>query len=57
MVLDICERTIIMNECRIEADGPTAEIFQDEELLAVCHLEKPVRLQNCPVCSTQRKAS
>jgi cobalt/nickel transport system ATP-binding protein len=57
MVLDICERTIIMNEGRIEADGPTAEIFQDEELLACCHLEKPLRLQKYPVCSTQRKAS
>jgi cobalt/nickel transport system ATP-binding protein len=46
-----------MNEGRIEADGPTAEIFQDEELLACCHLEKPLRLQKYPVCSTQRKAS
>jgi cobalt/nickel transport system ATP-binding protein len=33
MVLDICERTIIINRRKIEADGPTAEIFQDEKLL------------------------
>jgi cobalt/nickel transport system ATP-binding protein len=51
MVLDICERTIIINEGKIEADGPTAEIFQNEELLTACHLEKPFRLQNCPICA------
>ena len=51
MVLDICERTIIVNEGKIEADGPTADIFQNEKLLVDCHLEKPLRLQNCPVCS------
>ena len=50
MVLDVCERTIIINDGRIEADGPTSEIFQDEQLLADCHLEKPLRLQGCPVC-------
>ena len=51
MVLDICERTIIIHEGRVKADGPTAEIFQDDKLLADCHLEKPLRMQNCPVCS------
>jgi len=51
MVLDICERTIIVNEGKIEADGPTADIFQNEKLLVDCHLEKPLRLQSCPLCS------
>ena len=51
MVLDVCERTIIINEGRVEADGPTAEIFQDEKLLTGCHLEKPLRMQSCPICS------
>ncbi len=50
MVLDLCERTIILNEGRVQADGKTADIFQDEKLLADCHLEKPLRLQGCPVC-------
>ena len=50
MVLDLCERTIILNEGRIQADGTTADIFQDEKLLTDCHLEKPLRLQGCPVC-------
>ncbi len=51
MVLDLCERTIIINKGKIEADGPTKDIFKNEKLLADCHLEKPLRLQNCPVCS------
>jgi len=51
MVLDVCKRTIIINEGKIEADGPTSDIFQNEKLLADCHLEKPLRLQSCPVCN------
>ena len=50
MVFDLCERTIILNEGRIQADGKTSEIFQDEKLLTDCHLDKPLRLQGCPVC-------
>jgi cobalt/nickel transport system ATP-binding protein len=50
LVLDLCERTIILHEGRIQADGPTSEIFHNEKLLADCHLEKPLRMQNCPVC-------
>ena len=50
MVLDLCERTIILHEGRVRADGPTSEIFQNEKLLADCHLEKPLRMQDCPVC-------
>lgn len=34
---------------RIQADGKTSEIFQDEKLLTDCHLDKPLRLQGCPV--------
>jgi len=51
LVLDLCERTIVIHEGRISADGPTLEIFKNEKLLAESHLEKPFRLQGCPVCS------
>ena len=51
MVLDLCERTIILHEGTVKADGPTLEIFKHDELLAACHLEKPLRMQGCPVCS------
>jgi cobalt/nickel transport system ATP-binding protein len=50
MVMDLCERTIVIDEGRIKADGPTNEIFNDEKLLAESHLEKPLRLQGCPAC-------
>jgi cobalt/nickel transport system ATP-binding protein len=51
MVLDLCQRTIILHEGVIMADGPTDEIFQNEELLAACRLEKPFSMQGCPVCN------
>ena len=50
MVMDLCERTIVVDEGRIKADGPTNEIFNNEKLLHESHLEKPLRLQGCPAC-------
>ena len=50
MVLDLCERTIVLHQGEIKADGPTLEIFNDERLLAECRLEKPLSMQGCPVC-------
>lgn len=50
LVLDVCERTIVIHDGEVTADGPTAEIFRDRELLARSHLERPLRLQGCPVC-------
>jgi cobalt/nickel transport system ATP-binding protein len=55
MVLDLCERTIILHEGAIMADGPTVEIFLDEALLAACRLEQPFSMQGCPVCRTLKK--
>jgi len=51
LVVDLCERTIVIREGKVTADGPTLEIFQDEAFLAECHLEKPLRMQACPICS------
>lgn len=51
LVLDLCERTIVMHDGRVTADGPTEAIFGDSELLERSHLEKPLRMQSCPVCS------
>lgn len=50
MVLDLCPRTIVLKEGRLMVDGPTGAVFSNEPLLAECHLEKPLRLQACPVC-------
>jgi cobalt/nickel transport system ATP-binding protein len=51
MVMDLCRRTIVLGEGRVLADGPTGQIFNDAALLEAAHLEKPLRLQACPVCT------
>ena len=50
MVLELCERTIVLHEGEVRADGPTLDIFRDDALLAACRLEKPLSMQGCPVC-------
>lgn len=49
LVLDLCPRTLVMHEGRIRADGRTRDLFEDETLLADCHLEKPLSMQGRPV--------
>ena len=45
MVLDTCERTILMSDGRIVADGKTEEILTDKELLEAYSMELPLCLQ------------
>ncbi len=52
MAMDLCERTIVLHKGKITADGLTIKLFQDEELLHRSSLEKPLRMQKCPVCSS-----
>jgi cobalt/nickel transport system ATP-binding protein len=54
MALDLCERTIVLHEGRVTADGPTMKLFQDENLLHRSRLERPLRMQGCPVCGTEK---
>ena len=42
--LELCERSVIMNEGRIVADGATRELLANDELLAKNRLEMPYRL-------------
>jgi cobalt/nickel transport system ATP-binding protein len=51
MVLDLCERTIVLHNGQVTADGPTRRIFDDDRLLERSHLEKPLRMQGCPICN------
>jgi cobalt/nickel transport system ATP-binding protein len=55
LAMDLCERTIVLHQGEITADGATLDIFQDEELLSRSGLEKPLRLQGCPVCGQRAK--
>jgi cobalt/nickel transport system ATP-binding protein len=50
LVLDLCERTVVLSGGEVRADGPTREIFQDEALLKECRPEKPLSMQGCPIC-------
>jgi cobalt/nickel transport system ATP-binding protein len=57
MVFDLCSRCIVLREGRVVADAPTPEILQNEELLDASRLEKPLRLQGCPVCGAKSGAN
>ena len=56
LVLDLCSRVLVMNQGRIEADGPPDEIFTDADLLARCQLEPPLSRQQraAPVSPTSQ---
>lgn len=45
MVLDLCDRTIVMKEGRIVADSSTRHVFGDLALLEECGLEQPCELR------------
>ena len=56
MVLELCERTIVLHEGAVMADAPTREIFSNAPLLAECCLEKPLSMQNCSACGSQKSS-
>jgi cobalt/nickel transport system ATP-binding protein len=45
MVLDLCERTIVLHKGRVLADGPTLDIFTNDALLTQGRLERPLCMQ------------
>ena len=44
-IMDTCERTVLLDDGRIIADGDTKEILKDRELLVEHGLELPLKLQ------------
>jgi cobalt/nickel transport system ATP-binding protein len=52
MALEVCERTIVINDGIVIADGKTVELLSDDELLDRSGLERPFSLQNCPICGS-----
>jgi len=50
MVMELCDRVIVLHEGEVRADGPAEDIFSNDKLLAECRLEKPLSMQGCPVC-------
>ncbi len=51
MVMELCERVIILKEGTVRAEGPARELLLDDVLLAECHLERPLSVQGCPICN------
>jgi len=49
LILDVCERCIIIRDGRVAADGPSKEILLNEELLEENNLELPLSRQNSKV--------
>lgn len=45
MVLDCCPRVIVLDGGKVVADGPTAELLADEQLMTTHGLEMPYRLR------------
>lgn len=45
LILDTCERTILISNGRVIRDGKTEEILKDEKLLCENGLELPLRMQ------------
>ncbi|WP_147535484.1 energy-coupling factor ABC transporter ATP-binding protein [Bacillus marasmi] len=54
MVLDTCNRVIVIKDGKVAADGKTFDILSDAELLDTCGLEVPLALQNCPACGASK---
>jgi cobalt/nickel transport system ATP-binding protein len=46
MILDTCDRVILINEGKVVADGEAGEILRDRELLEANHMELPLRFQH-----------
>ena len=44
-IMDTCERTVLLDDGLIIADGSTREVLSDEKLLTEHGLELPLRLQ------------
>jgi len=51
LIAEVCERTLVIFEGKVKADGPTEEIFKDKILLKHCSLEQPLSMQKCPICN------
>lgn len=54
LVLELCDRTIVLKDGKVISDGTTAGILTNVELLEQSGLEVPLCLQNCPVCGKKQ---
>lgn len=50
MVLELCNRTVVLKDGAVQYDGPTKEIMRNAQQLEEWGLEQPLSLQGCQVC-------
>jgi len=50
MAAELCGRVIVLSGGTIVADGPSEQVFTDDELLETSGLERPLGMQACPAC-------
>lgn len=50
MVMETCQRVIVLKHGSVAADGEAGEVLSNWELLDGCGLEIPLSLQDCPKC-------
>jgi cobalt/nickel transport system ATP-binding protein len=51
LILELCERTIVLKDGKIIADKKTADIVSDKDLMEKAGLEIPLSMQGCKRCS------
>ncbi len=54
MIFELCERTIVILDGQIKADGNTKDILSNISLLNECGLEIPLSMQNCKNCGLNK---
>lgn len=45
LILELCRRTVILNQGQVVADGATLDIFNNQQLLEENNLEQPLSMQ------------
>lgn len=53
MVLELCDRVIVLKDGEVYADGKPDEILMDEKILEECSLELPLGFQRCRNCKNK----
>jgi cobalt/nickel transport system ATP-binding protein len=55
LAMEVCGRTLVLHEGRVLADDVSSAVFQNEQILSQARLEKPMRMQGCPICQNRKE--
>lgn len=51
MALELCDRVIVIHDGKVVLEGEPTEVFKDASVLNTYHLEQPLTMQGCRICS------